>query len=67
MSSDPTVLAVACYDIGQYAKFHPSGKKYLQDLGAKQRVMELMTHENAEVRYNALLAVQNHMATAWDL
>jgi V-type H+-transporting ATPase subunit H len=34
-------------------------------MGAKQQVMELMTHDNAEVRYHALLAVQNYMLNAW--
>lgn len=39
--------------------------RFVQDLGAKQQIMELMTHDNAEVRYNALLAVQQYMTNAW--
>lgn len=37
----------------------------LQEIGAKQRIMELMTHEDQEVRYQALLAVQKYMHQAW--
>ena len=36
--------------------------RYLQLLGAKQRVMELMTHEDANVKYHALSATQKYFA-----
>jgi V-type H+-transporting ATPase subunit H len=61
-STDHVALAVAAHDIGQYVKFLPQGRKYVDTTGAKQRVMELMTHENGEVRYQALIAVQKYMA-----
>ncbi|CAG8564357.1 11047_t:CDS:10, partial [Gigaspora rosea] len=61
-STDNVVLAVAAHDLGQYVKYYPDGKKILQEIGAKQRVMELMTHEDPEVRYNALIAVQKYMS-----
>ena len=35
------------------------------DLGGKTRVMELMTHENADVRYQALISVQRLIAHPW--
>ncbi|XP_072965430.1 probable V-type proton ATPase subunit H isoform X2 [Typha angustifolia] len=57
-SSDPTALAVACYDISQFIQYHPAGRIVVSDLKAKERVMKLMNHENAEVRKNALLCVQ---------
>jgi V-type H+-transporting ATPase subunit H len=41
--------------------------RYIQELGAKTRVMELMTHENKDVRYQALIAVQKFMTNAWEL
>ncbi|KAI7901019.1 armadillo-type protein [Cokeromyces recurvatus] len=62
-STNPLILSVACYDIGQYAKYSvKEGKRHLQSLGAKQRVMELMTHENSDVRYHALLATQKYFS-----
>ncbi|KAI9179473.1 H(+)-transporting V1 sector ATPase subunit H [Blastocladiella emersonii ATCC 22665] len=64
-SSDPIVLQVAAHDLGQYIKHHPTGKKLLQDIGAKHRLMEMMTHENADVRYQALMAVQKLVSQSW--
>ncbi|KAG8926037.1 H(+)-transporting V1 sector ATPase subunit H [Tulasnella sp. 408] len=64
-STDPVVLAVAAHDIGQYTKYYERGKKTLSDLGAKTRVMELMSHENPDVRYQALLTTQRLVSQAW--
>ncbi|KAI8999962.1 ATPase, V1 complex, subunit H [Gaertneriomyces semiglobifer] len=57
-SDSPVVLAVAAHDIGQYVKYYPNGKKALEGMGAKTQVMQLMTHQDPDVRYQALLAVQ---------
>ncbi|CAA6670497.1 unnamed protein product [Spirodela intermedia] len=57
-SSDPTALAVACFDISQFIQYHPGGRIVLSDLKAKERVMKLMDHENAEVMKNSLLCIQ---------
>ncbi|KAG0052088.1 H(+)-transporting V1 sector ATPase subunit H [Gryganskiella cystojenkinii] len=53
-SSDPLVLSVAASDIGQYIKRDPSSKKFMQDVGVKQRIMELMAHPDQEVRYHSV-------------
>ncbi len=39
--------------------------RILEEIGAKRRIMELMTHEDQEVRYQALLAVQKYMHQTW--
>ncbi|RDX96553.1 V-type proton ATPase subunit H [Mucuna pruriens] len=57
-SSDPRSLAVACFDISQFIQNHPAGRIIVTDLKAKERVMKLMNHENAEVTKNALLCIQ---------
>ncbi|SAM08884.1 hypothetical protein [Absidia glauca] len=65
-STNDVVLAVAASDIGNYIKYASrQGKKLLQEIGAKQRIMELMTHEDQSVRYQALSAVQKLMHQAW--
>nr|GAT55484.1 v-type proton ATPase subunit h [Mycena chlorophos] len=64
-STDPLVLAVAAHDIGQYVKHYDRGKKLATDLGAKARVMELMTHSDSNVRYRALLSVQQLVSQPW--
>ncbi|KAG0358290.1 ATPase V1 complex subunit H [Gamsiella multidivaricata] len=55
-SSDSIVLSVAASDIGQYVKRDSSSKKFLQEIGVKQRIMELMSHPDQEVRYNSVNA-----------
>ncbi|KAJ8771308.1 hypothetical protein K2173_026485 [Erythroxylum novogranatense] len=57
-SSDPRALAVACFDLSQFIQYHPAGRVIATDLKAKERMMKLMNHENAEVTKNALLCVQ---------
>lgn len=63
-SSDPSVIAIACHDVGQYVKYSSDNntKSYLQSIGAKQRIMELMTHPDAQVKYEALCATQKYFA-----
>lgn len=57
-SGDPRSLAVACFDLSQFVQHHPAGRIIVNDLKAKERVMKLMNHENAEVTKNALLCIQ---------
>ncbi|KAJ2784047.1 H(+)-transporting V1 sector ATPase subunit H [Coemansia javaensis] len=64
-TASETALAVACHDLSQYVKFNPDGKKLLARIGAKARIMELMTSDLPEVRYEALLCVQQIMLNAW--
>ncbi|KAH9597667.1 ATPase [Trypanosoma melophagium] len=62
-------LAVACYDLGEVVRHHPTGRALLllpQLDGVKGRVMELMSHPNPEVAKNALLAVQKIMVQRWE-
>jgi V-type H+-transporting ATPase subunit H len=39
--------------------------RVLTDLGAKTRVMELMTHQDSDVRYQALISVQRLVSHPW--
>jgi len=64
-SADPTVLAVAVHDVGQYVKHYERGKKPIAELGGKARAMELMTHSDSNVRYRALLSVQQLVSQPW--
>jgi len=64
-SKDPVVLAVAVHDVGQYVKHYERGKIIINDLGAKRRVMELMSHPDSEVRYRALISVQQLVSQSW--
>ncbi|KAJ1853490.1 H(+)-transporting V1 sector ATPase subunit H [Coemansia sp. RSA 1822] len=64
--STDTSVAVACHDLSQYVKYNPEGKKFVAKVGAKQRVMTLMTEgATAEIKYEALMCVQQIMLNAW--
>ncbi|XP_044010131.1 V-type proton ATPase subunit H isoform X2 [Aphidius gifuensis] len=65
-SKDPLVLSVASFDIGEYVRHYPRGKHYIEQLGGKQRVMQLLSHEDPNVRYEALIAVQKLMVHNWE-
>jgi V-type H+-transporting ATPase subunit H len=39
--------------------------RVITDLGAKTRAMELMTHHDPDVRYRALLSVQQLVSQPW--
>jgi V-type H+-transporting ATPase subunit H len=65
-ADDQTTLEVACYDLGEFARFHPNGKKVLQKTEGKSRLMNRMTHTSPEVAKQALLAVQKLMVNNWE-
>ncbi|KAL7305484.1 V-type proton ATPase subunit H isoform X1 [Trichogramma pretiosum] len=65
-SKDPLVLSVACFDVGEYVRHYPRGKHIIEQLGGKQRVMQLLSHDDPNVRYEALLAVQKLMVHNWE-
>jgi len=63
---DPLVLSVACFDLGEYVRHYQRGKHVLEQLGGKTMVMALLGHEDPNVRYEALLAVQKLMVHNWE-
>lgn len=65
-SGDPLVLSVACFDAGEFARFHPRGRSLIQELGLKVPLMKHMEDKNPDVRKQALLAVQKLMITHWE-
>lgn len=64
-SQDKTVLAVAANDVGVLVREVSGSRKKWEELGVKGRVMELMGDSDAEVRYEALRAVQGFLANAF--
>ncbi|KAK9174148.1 V-ATPase subunit H family protein [Cryptosporidium meleagridis] len=65
-SDDPVTLAVACFDIGEFARLYPMGKQILGKLNVKEVLMTLMTSPNREISKEALLSIQKIMLNKWN-
>jgi V-type H+-transporting ATPase subunit H len=61
----PKALAVACHDMGQIAAHVPRGRAVVSECGGKTAAMNLMTHEDEEVRKQALMATQKLLVVGW--
>jgi V-type H+-transporting ATPase subunit H len=64
-SDDEDVAAVACYDIGEFARFYPSGRPIVKRLGVRNIVMHLMDSPHDELRRQALLCVSKVLVQNW--
>lgn len=65
-SKDPLVMSVAAHDLGEYVRHYPRGKLVTESLGGKTLVMSRLSHEDLNVRYEALLCVQKLMVQNWE-
>jgi len=66
-SNDELTAEVACYDLGEFARFHPDGKRILTNNGGKRELLAKMTdYKNPKIARQALLAVQKLMVTNWE-
>lgn len=68
---DWKVKEVACYDLGEFARFHPDGRMVIQKLRGKTKLMSLLGGGKDDkipetVRKQALLAVQKLMVQNWE-
>ncbi|XP_063901729.1 V-type proton ATPase subunit H-like [Zophobas morio] len=64
-SSNPTVVAVAAHDLGQYALHCSCGKSVIEKIGGKETIITLLEHEHPLVRHEALLALKKLIAFNW--
>lgn len=65
-SKDEEVVAIACYDIGEFVRFYPNGRSITKRLGAKELVMPLIESENVELQRHALQCVSKLMVQNWE-
>merc|ERR1712014_429414 len=67
-NTEPTTLAVACHDLGEFVTMHPLGKRKVAQLNVKEKIMQLMgstDQAHREVRREALLCCQKIMLNKW--
>ena len=62
-----SMKAVACYDLGEFARFFPLGKAYLEEKDAKSKIAELMSSgdSSAELKKEAITAYQKLLMNSW--
>jgi hypothetical protein len=63
---DDTTLEMCVYDFGEFARFHPDGRRVIQKLELKAKIMKCMDHDSAQVRRAALLCVQKLLIRNWE-
>jgi len=65
-SKDEEIVAIACYDIGEFVRFYPNGRSITKRLGAKELVMPLIESENVDLQRHALQCVSKLMVQNWE-
>ena len=59
--------AIACYDLGEFARFYPRGKQILDAKNTREYLAELMgsNSSSAELKKEAITAYQKLLMHAW--
>jgi len=65
-AADATTLAVACWDVGEFVRFHPRGKTLAADMDLKLPIMKYLSHSDESVSSEALRALQKIMIVNWE-
>jgi V-type H+-transporting ATPase subunit H len=67
-SPDDRVKAVACFDLGEFARYYHHGREFLHRLGVKEKIAELMREQkvSAEVKKEAITCYQKLLMNSWN-
>lgn len=65
-AEDPKVVAISCYDLGEFVRFYPNGKTVLKHIGAKQKLVALIEHPSHDVQRHALQCVSKMLVSNWE-
>lgn len=64
-SKDDDVIAIACYDLGEFVRFYPNGRLVVKGMGAREVVLRATEHENPDVQRQALLCISKILVQNW--
>jgi V-type H+-transporting ATPase subunit H len=64
---DDKVKSIACYDLGEFARFFPYGRQYLETMNLKTKIIQLMgmPSSTAELKKEAITCYQKLLMTSW--
>ena len=64
---DDRVKAVACRDIGEFARYYHHGREFLDRLQVKVKIAQLMSDKkvSAEVKKEAITCYQKLLSNSW--
>ena len=65
VSDDSTTRSIACYDLGEFCRFHHFARTVLENNGGKVKLMSMIQEDESAVREQALLAVQKMVIHNW--
>jgi len=57
--------AIACFDLGEFCRNHPFGKKVIEKFECKSKMMDLIKSQDEVVRENATIAIQKMLLNNW--
>ena len=66
-TADDRTKAIACYDLGEFARFFAFGKQILEQLAVKEKIIELMGQpkSSAELKKEAITCYQKMLMHSW--
>lgn len=64
---DDRVKAISCFDLGEFARFFPFGRQYLDTMNIKIRIIQLMQvpGSTAELKKEAITCYQKLLMNSW--
>lgn len=65
-TASPQSLEIALNDIGEYVRYYSRGKNVIEQLEGKTIIMSMLSHEDTNVRHQALLCIQKLMVHHWE-
>ena len=67
VSLDDRIKAIACFDLGEFARFFPYGRQFLDTLNLKTEIIKLMGRvgSSAELKKEAITCYQKLLMNSW--
>lgn len=64
---DDRVKAIACFDLGEFARFFKSGRQLLESMELKTKIIQLMGQRtsSAELKKEAITCYQKLLMNSW--